>query len=76
MSLADNFRDAIKLMNYVSEGHSSRSYGVPQDVPNYSARGLSGASTPSISSQQSGLATFSQMVNLGSQIGGAVASLF
>lgn len=70
MSLADNFRDAIKLMQYVPEGHSSRSYGVPQDVPNYSAKGLSGASTPSVSGQQSGLTSVSQLVRLGSQIAG------
>lgn len=61
MSVADDFRAAVKLMAYQPPGHSARSVGVLQDAPNYSAKGLSGSSVPDGSSgAQSGLGALGQ----------------
>lgn len=59
MAIGDDFRSALRLMEWSKQlkGHSAKSVDIPQDVPNYSAKGLSGASTPGLSSQQSGLST-------------------
>lgn len=59
--LADDFRAAVKLMAAFPPGNSARSIGVPQDAPNYSARGLSGASVSDGSyGGQSGLGALGQ----------------
>lgn len=76
-TVADDFRAAVKLMSAFPPGHSARSVGVPQDAPNYSAKGLSGSSVPDGSSgSQSGLGAVSQGVGaIGSAVK-AIGSIF
>lgn len=75
MSVADDFRAAVKLMSAFPPGNSARSVGVPQDAPNYSAKSLSGASVDSgASGQQSGLGSLGQGLSGMSQAYGAISS--
>lgn len=77
MSVADDFRAAVKLMSAFPPGNSARSVGVPADAPNYSAKSLSGASFGSGSSGgQNGLSAISQGVNAVSNAVGTVAKIF
>lgn len=77
MSVADDFRAAVKLMAFQPPGHSARSVGVPQDAPNFSAKGLSGSSVPEgFFGGQSGLGAVSQGVGaIGSAVK-AIGSIF
>lgn len=75
MSVADDFRAAVKLMAYQPPGHSARTVGVPQDVPNYSAKGLSGASvSDGLSGAQSGLGALGQGLSGMSQAYGTISA--